>query len=235
MFPHVFWCIFGNEVEGKFREKVVRPLFSFIFNQIDWNCLKNTISQKPHGCPTMASGTNSNSAEASNMTGASTETTIAAAAPWESGASSSLDRAGGSAEDPLVQMSAAEAAGSTRYALPGLNATVDVPRGKATTTTEVTSPSSSNKPSGTDDRAPHNQPPNDAQSTVATANIKYRNQAGRAAILAVSTAVHHDFGALTSILNVTLPADAITDLKRNPNVEWVDGNGAVYFVQPWKY
>ena len=187
----------------------------------------------------MAPETNcSNSAKASgNMTSASTE---AMAAPWETGASSSLDRADGSAEDLMAQMnSAGESAGTKghSYAKPGPNATFDetsVRPPPANTTGDTAAPSSvlpSSEEVDGDDAA-KKQPPS---VKVATANIKYKNQAGRAAILAVSTAVHHDFGALTSILNVTLPADAITDLKRNPDVEWVDGNGAVYFVQPWKY
>ena len=172
------------------------------------------------------------------MSSATTETTLpAAAAPWEAGTTSSLDRAGGSAEDLMARMnnSAESSAGSTGHASarPGPNATFD----------DTTTPSSNQTSSKEVNReSSRNQRPSDAEPStdktavnVATANIKYKNQAGRAAILAVSTAVHHDFGALTSILNVTLPAEAIAELTRNPDVEWVDGNGAVYFVQPWKY
>ena len=50
----------------------------------------------------------------------------------------------------------------------------------------------------------------------------------------VAQTVNHDFGALTSIMNVTLGSiEALDVLSANPDIEWVDRNGAVFFVQPF--
>ena len=162
--------------------------------------------------------------------------------------SSLLDQAGGSAEDLMAQMREAGPTGTGKASRkPGPNATFDSgngsafrPAGAATFQKEqpasalgdITTKSTSTTTEGKKESPPSSSP---VQKQVATANIKYKNQSGRAAILAASTAVHHDFGALTSILNVTLPLDAIADLSSDPNVEWVDSNGAVYFVQPYRY
>lgn len=73
-----------------------------------------------------------------------------------------------------------------------------------------------------------------AAPRVVTANVRYRNEAGRAAVLGVAQSINHDFGALTSIVNVTLGSIADLDgLSANPDIEWVDKNGAVFFVQPF--
>lgn len=66
------------------------------------------------------------------------------------------------------------------------------------------------------------------------ANIKYNNEAGRAAVLAVCETLHHDFGQLNNIINVTLPADELDTLAENPDVTWIDRSGAVYFMQPYR-
>ena len=162
-----------------------------------------------------------------------TETTTA----MTPASSSLLARAHGSAEDLMAQTKAAESTGSEKASTrtPQPNATFDSDSGSAsrparaaTSQNESTQSKSATSQEGEKESSP-------GQKQVATANIKYKNQSGRAAILAASTAVHHDFGALTSILNVTLPSDAIEGLGRDPNVEWVDGNGAVYFVQPYRY
>lgn len=74
-----------------------------------------------------------------------------------------------------------------------------------------------------------------ASSTAAvTANVRYRNDQGRQAVLAVARSINHDFSALTSIMNVTLGSVADLDvLTANEDIEWVDKNGAVFFVQPF--
>ena len=178
------------------------------------------------------------------MTGASTETM----APWEQAATSTLnlDRAEGSTEDLIARM-------QSKGEVPEPNgATVDTNTNGAFSPPIGANASCCNttrketialKPTPSLESETGKQSPIEAQQggantvkkQVATANIKYKNQSGRAAILAASTAVHHDFGALTSILNVTLPLDAIADLSSDPNIEWVDSNGAVYFVQPYRY
>lgn len=169
------------------------------------------------------------------MTAAFTETATAMAPA----SSSLLDRADGSAEDLMAQMTASRK--------PGPNATFDSGIGGAFRPARAAGfqkePATSSAPeeiatkSTSTTEGGEKEPPSSSpgQKQVATANIKYKNQSGRAAILAASTAVHHDFGALTSILNVTLPSPAIAELRHDPNVEWVDGNGAVYFVQPYRY
>jgi len=72
------------------------------------------------------------------------------------------------------------------------------------------------------------------QHRVAKANIKYNNEAGRAAILAVCQTLHHDLGQLNNIVNVTVPADELEILAENPDVAWIDRSGAVFFMQPFR-
>ena len=73
-----------------------------------------------------------------------------------------------------------------------------------------------------------------ATQSAVTANVRYRNDDGRAAVLRVARTVNHDFGALTSIMNVTLGSiEALDVLSDHPDIEWVDRNGAVFFVQPF--
>ena len=159
------------------------------------------------------------------MNRAPTETTTA----MTPASPSLLVRAHGSAEDLMAQTEKA----STRTPQP--NATFDSDSGSASRPARAaTSQEEEISTKHTTHASEEGEKePSPGQKQVATANIKYKNQCGREAILAASTAVHHDFGALTSILNVTLPSDAIALLERDPNVEWVDGNGAVYFVQPY--
>ena len=178
-----------------------------------------------------------------NMTATSTETTTA----MTPASSSLLDQADGSAEDLMAQMRAAGPTGTGKASRkPGPNATFDSGNGSAFRPASAATFHKEEQASALGDittkststtKAEKESPPSSSpvQKQVATANIKYKNQSGRAAILAASIAVHHDFGALTSILNVTLPLDVVADLSSNPNVEWVDSNGAVYFVQPYRY
>ena len=73
-----------------------------------------------------------------------------------------------------------------------------------------------------------------ATQSAVTANVRYRNDDGRAAVLRVAQSVNHDFGALTSVMNVTLGSiEALDGLSDHPDIEWVDRNGAVFFVQPF--
>jgi len=66
---------------------------------------------------------------------------------------------------------------------------------------------------------------------VARVNIKCKNEAGRTAVLAVSKAVHYDFGEINNICNVTLPVEDMNALDENPDIEWVDRGGAVFLMQ----
>ena len=154
--------------------------------------------------------------------------------------SSSLDRSRGSAEDLLISHLKSQMATSSSEPRSGPNASFDAaPKIRDSTTRQnlPASPSSTTESPDVDVEIEKNNRLSGRKTinvTVATANIKYKNEAGRAAVLAVSTAVHHDFGALTSILNVTLPADVMDDLRNDLNIEWVDGSGAVYYVQPYR-
>lgn len=76
--------------------------------------------------------------------------------------------------------------------------------------------------------------PRNKELQVVKANIKYKNEAGRAAVLAISETLHHDFGQLNNIINVTLPASELESLAENPDVVWIDRSGAVYFMQPYR-
>ena len=76
--------------------------------------------------------------------------------------------------------------------------------------------------------------PRNKELQVVKANIKYKNEAGRAAVLAISETLHHDFGQLNNIINVTLPASELESLEENPDVVWIDRSGAVYFMQPYR-
>lgn len=97
-----------------------------------------------------------------------------------------------------------------------------------TATSSATAASSSSGGQSIDDAAAS------ATKSAVTANIRYLNDDGRAAVLKVAQSVNHDFGALTSILNVTLGSiEALDVLSANPNIEWVDRNGAVFFLQPF--
>ena len=87
----------------------------------------------------------------------------------------------------------------------------------------MTPPSSSSLPSQ-DTAACH--------QSMAIANIKYHNDAGREAILSVAKVVHYDFGSLSNILNVSIGQNDLKRLSEDPNIIWVDGEGAVYFIQP---
>lgn len=71
-------------------------------------------------------------------------------------------------------------------------------------------------------------------SACAVANIKYHNDAGRQAVLSAARAVHYDFGSLSTILNVSIGQDDLKRLAADPNIAWVDREGAVYFIQPPK-
>ena len=150
--------------------------------------------------------------------------------------SSSLDRSRGSAEDLLISHLKSKMAASSSEPPSGPNA---APKIRDSTTSQNLRASSSSPTESPDVNVEIEKNNRLGGCTtvnvrVATANIKYKNEAGRAAVLAVSNAVHHDFGALTSILNVTLPADVMDDLRNDLNIEWVDGSGAVYYVQPYR-
>ena len=154
--------------------------------------------------------------------------------------SSSLDRSRGSAEDLLISHLKSQMAASSSEPRSGPKASFDAAPKMSDCTTRQNlpaSPSSTTESPDVDVEIEKNNRLGGCTTInvrVATANIKYKNEAGRGAVLAVSNAVHHDFGALTSILNVTLPADVMDDLRNDLNIEWVDGSGAVYYVQPYR-
>jgi hypothetical protein len=78
-------------------------------------------------------------------------------------------------------------------------------------------------------------PPSSASSAgqaLAMANVKYRNEAGRQAILAAAEAVNHDFGLLCEVLNVSIGQDDLARLAADSNIAWVDREGAVHFIRP---
>ena len=176
--------------------------------------------------------------------------------------SSSLDRVKNSVESLLSRASrdnlrsSSSSGGQSRNA-PGANATfdiVDVPTGggnsalflrsgatgdstatkAAASATATATSSSTTVASLSGDNKSTNDAAASATHSAVTANVRYRNDDGRAAVLRVAQTVNHDFGALTSIMNVTLGSiEALDVLSANPDIEWVDRNGAVFFVQPF--
>jgi hypothetical protein len=59
--------------------------------------------------------------------------------------------------------------------------------------------------------------------------LKYRNNDGRESILAVAKNVHHDFGEFNSSLAVSLSSADLETIKKNPNVDWFEGDGRVIY------
>ena len=59
--------------------------------------------------------------------------------------------------------------------------------------------------------------------------LKYRNNDGRESILAVAKSVHHDFGEFNSSMAVSLSPADLEDIKKNPNVDWFEGDGRVIY------
>lgn len=111
-----------------------------------------------------------------------------------------------------------------------------VPATRTTSAAVATSSRSTSRPSSTNNTPtplPTQKPKPVSRHFEAKANIKYKNEAGRAAVLAVSKTVHYDFGQLNNICNVTLPVEELDALAENPDIEWVDRNGAVFFMQPY--
>lgn len=64
---------------------------------------------------------------------------------------------------------------------------------------------------------------------IVRAVLKYHNEDGRKAILAVATTIHHDFGAFNESLSVSLVQADLDKLKENENVEWFEGDGKVMY------
>ena len=59
--------------------------------------------------------------------------------------------------------------------------------------------------------------------------LKYRNYDGRESILAVAKHVHHDFGEFNASLAVSLSPADLEAIKKNPNVDWFEGDGRVIY------
>ena len=117
------------------------------------------------------------------------------------------------------------------------------PAAESTTTSTSTARSASPLPARTNipadassisQRHRPSPPRQNRELRVAKANVKYNTEAGRAAVLAVCQTLHHDFGQLNSIINVTLPAHELDNLAEHPGVSWIDRSGAVYFMQPYR-
>lgn len=66
-------------------------------------------------------------------------------------------------------------------------------------------------------------------TSVVRAVIKYNNDEGREAILSMAKTVHHDFGLFNSSLSVSLDPTDLDVLKKNPNVDWFEGDGRVIY------
>lgn len=64
---------------------------------------------------------------------------------------------------------------------------------------------------------------------VVRAVIKYNNDEGREAILSMAKTVHHDFGLYNSSLSVSLTPTDLDVIKKNPNVDWFEGDGRVIY------
>ena len=59
--------------------------------------------------------------------------------------------------------------------------------------------------------------------------LKYRNNEGRESILAVAKNIHHDFGEFNSSVAVSLSSADLETIKKNPNVDWFEGDGRVIY------
>ncbi len=59
--------------------------------------------------------------------------------------------------------------------------------------------------------------------------LKYNNNDGRQSILAVAKTIHHDFGEFNSSMAVSLSPADLEDIKKNPNVDWFEGDGRVIY------
>mmetsp|Transcript_9618 Transcript_9618/g.14268 ORF Transcript_9618/g.14268 Transcript_9618/m.14268 type:complete len:106 (-) Transcript_9618:149-466(-) len=59
--------------------------------------------------------------------------------------------------------------------------------------------------------------------------LKYRNNDGRESILAVAKNIHHDFGEFNSSVAVSLSAADLEIIRKNPNVDWFEGDGRVIY------
>lgn len=70
---------------------------------------------------------------------------------------------------------------------------------------------------------------NEPATTVVRAVIKYNNDEGREAILSMAKTVHHDFGSFNSSLSVSLAPTDLDVIKKNPNVDWFEGDGRVIY------
>ena len=59
--------------------------------------------------------------------------------------------------------------------------------------------------------------------------LRYHNQEGRKAILAVAKTIHHDFGAYNESLAISVSSSDLDTLKKDGNVEWYEGDGKVIY------
>mmetsp|Transcript_22662 Transcript_22662/g.49195 ORF Transcript_22662/g.49195 Transcript_22662/m.49195 type:complete len:178 (-) Transcript_22662:276-809(-) len=148
---------------------------------------------------------------------------------------SSLERCIRSADQLLLRKVAPSTA-----ALPGPNAQFDTmtapprqPLSRSALFEAVTRPSPSSRK--LEREAKTTEISSDIKTGEIVANIKYKNQSGREAVLATCSEVHHDFGALASVINATIPLKDFDTLSSHPDIAWVDRDGAVHFVQPWKW
>ena len=145
--------------------------------------------------------------------------------PTGGGSSALFVRSGGLPPPFEGILGATDGSGNTAGGPKENDANGPAPSSSATTSSEALS-----KPAGSAGGA--GAPP--SSTPAVTANVRYRNDQGRQAVLAVARSINHDFSALTSIMNVTLGSVADLDaLSANEDIEWVDKNGAVFFVQPF--
>ena len=59
--------------------------------------------------------------------------------------------------------------------------------------------------------------------------LQYKNNAGRESILAVAKTLHHDFGDYNSSVAVSLSKSDLEVIKKNPNVDWFEGDGRIIY------
>ena len=95
--------------------------------------------------------------------------------------------------------------------------------------------SRSGRPTGTsvaDARSSNNSNSNNSPPTV-KANVKYRGEEGRRAVLSTCREVLYDYGVLCSVVIVELHSAADVDvLAAHPDVAWVDVDAQVSFIAP---
>lgn len=118
----------------------------------------------------------------------------------------------------------------------GGNAAAAAATGDEVKTSSVSPPtcsSSSGGPVPTSVAETTTGPNNASNSGAVKANVKYRGEEGRKAVLSACREVLYDYGVLCSVVIVELnSADDVEVLSAHPDVAWVDVDAQISFIAP---